>query len=268
MITAIRKCFVYSLLFLLLFFTTAQLVQAQEPAPTVFWVHRVANIRSEPTTAGGDSTIVATAMRGEQLNVVDEVTGEIPSGWHDNDIWYVVQLSDDEVGYVYSALVAGFLLPPQGNEDNVLIEPLIIGSESFKVEIRDALNLLRDRDSESYAFVNEWLDGIVESFYICRVVRGETVARIGINCMRYGRTILAVTLVHEACHVMRSEKGLISGGLPGERACLGMELETLRVIDPHNRNLARGEKFYRNIDEDVCQWWRYTFNKRQCLAMP
>ncbi len=257
-------------LFFAVFMVMGQVVQAQEPVATTFWVHRSANIRSEPTTAGGDSTIIATAAGGEQLSVVNEVAGEIPAGWQDNDVWYVVQLSDNEVGYVYSALVTRFLPTPQGGDDNessVENEPLITGSESFKTKIRASLRLLRDRDPDSYAFVNEWLDGIVEGFYTCKQVRGESIASIGMACMRY-KAILAVAIVHEACHVMRSGSGLVSGGLPGERACLGMELEALRAIDPHNRHLARGEKLHRNIEEAVCQWWTYTFNKTQCFTMP
>ncbi len=251
-----------------------QVVQAQEPVTTTFWVHRAANIRTEPTTAGGNSTIIATTPRGEQLSVVGEVDGEIPTGWQNNDVWYIVQLNDDEVGYVYSALVARNLPAPQGDEGSlqdegtVLGEPLLTGSESFKTKIRASLRLLRDRDPDSYAFVNEWLDGIVEGFYTCKIVRGTSIASIGISCMRSGKVILAVALVHEACHVMRSESGLVSSGLLGERACLGMELETLRTIDPHNHNLARGERMHRNIEEAVCQWWRPTFNKQQCQALP
>ena len=190
-------------LFLAVFMVMGQALRAQEPVVTTFfWVHRSANIRSEPTTAGDNSTIIATARRGEQLSVVDEVTGEIPAGWQDNDIWYIVQLSNDEVGYVYSALIARNLPAPQGDEGSVqdegtvLGEPLITGSEGFKTKIRDALRLLRDRDAEMLAFVNKWLDGIIEGFYSCKVPRGESVASIGMNCINAGKSALASTLVH------------------------------------------------------------------------
>ena len=270
MIEVIRKYSVFCLLLVSLIFAGLQPVLAQEPVITTFWVQRGANIRSEPTTAGGESTIIATAARGEQLSVVDEVVGEIPTGWQDNDIWYIVQLSDDEIGYVYSALIAQIAPPQQGiddNESSVENEPLITGSDSFKIKIRAALRLLRDRDPDSYDFVNEWLDGIIQGFYTCKRVRREPVASIGMACMRY-RSILAVVLVHEACHVMRSTMGFISGGLVGERACLGMEIEALQIVDPHHYLLPRAQQLHRNIEESVCQWWTYTFNKTLCFALP
>ena len=256
------------LLLVLIISVMGQAVLAQEPVATTFWVHRSANIRSEPTTAGGESTIIVTARRGEQLSVLGKVIGEIPAGWRDNGIWYVVQLSNNKVGYVYSALVAHFISPPQGDEGSVQDEPLITGSEGFKTKIRDALRLLRDRDAEMFAFVNKWLDEIIEGIYSCQRVRGESIALIGLNCINAGKSALASTLVHEACHAMRGVRGLVSGGLAGERACLRIELETLRAIDPHNRHLAEREKVYENIEERVCQWWRLTFNKKQCLAIP
>lgn len=242
---------------------------AQESTATTFWVYRSANIRSEPTTAGGRTTVIRTARQGEALSVVGAVRGEIPAGWEDNDGWYVVELDDGETGYVYSALVT--VLRPRassGSTGETYNEPLITGSDSFKARIRDALSLLRDRNPGAYSFVNKWLGRIMQGGYYCMVIKGTTTISMGMNCMRHGRTILAVALVHEACHVQRWKEGLVPGGLIGERACLGMEIEALRVVDPHHRDLPRAEHLHRNMDNPVCQGWKPTWNKRQCFALP
>lgn len=80
----------------------------EETLGTLFWVHNFATIRNEPSTAGGDTTVIRTAGRNEQLFVLGEESGEVPAGWRDNATWYIVQLDDGNTGYVYSALIAPF----------------------------------------------------------------------------------------------------------------------------------------------------------------
>ena len=61
---------------ILLLHLSAPIAAAQESArpsefALTFCVYEKANIRSEPSTAGGESTIIRTAERGEPLIVVD-----------------------------------------------------------------------------------------------------------------------------------------------------------------------------------------------------
>ncbi len=216
--------------------------------------------------------MLQTARQGEQISVIGVVKGEIPAGWEDNDNWYVVKLNDGTTGFVYSALVSSS--PPISVASNTGVVSntgshtiLITGPESFKANIKSALDLLKNRDPDSYEFVGTWLDTIIEGYVSCQYVGGAT-ARIGMGCLRAGWSALAATIVHEACHAMRTETGLQSKGLIGERACLTRELETLRAIDPGHSQLAQREKVLRNIGEGVCQWWRLTFNRQRCLALP
>ena len=57
------------------------------------------NLRSEPSTEGGQDTVAGTIVPGETATVVARIRGQEVSA--DNDIWYLL----DDGTYVYSGAV-------------------------------------------------------------------------------------------------------------------------------------------------------------------
>ncbi len=140
----------------------------------------------------------------------------------------------------------------------------VAGTQAFVVQIKNALDLLKNRSPEWYAYTISGLDKIEEApdftgGYVLvksrtfRETQGHAfVAGISETSLIW----LAGAFVHEACHVHRYEAGLVSGGHEGERNCLELQIAVLEAIDPHDRFMGYlRDDLLANFDNVEKQWW-------------
>ena len=144
--------------------------------------------------------------------------------------------------------------------DGVLIE----GTQAFVIQIQRALDLLKTRSPEWYAYATSGLDKIEEApDFTGGYVRASarTFWETQGNAFHAGISEtsliwLAGAFVHEACHVHRYEAGLVSGGHEGERNCLELQIAVLEAIDPHDRFMGYlRDDLLANFDNVEKQWW-------------
>ena len=66
---------------------------------------------------------------------------------------------------------------------------------------------------------------------------------------------LAGIIVHDACHVNLFDAGLPYSDLPGERACLELQIEALSVFNPTVQDPFGLRSVLENIENPEYQWW-------------
>lgn len=225
-----------------------------------FCVIEKANIRSEPSTAGGVPTIIRTALRGESLIVVDGAMGEIPAGWQHNAFWYELQ----DGYYVYSGIVSP--CPPLLSPNAAVHEPRIIEAAANEITIRDVLNFIRDQNSELYVFTQ--VAGVtieVGNRPVCAA--GAFLKKIelwlGEHC---SREYMATILVHEYCHIWQHEEGLTRDTLRRERACLRLNIIAGFALGLDRNVLVKDQIRLKHIHKPECQWWKRTWDEAVCLS--
>ena len=131
------------------------------------------------------------------------------------------------------------------------------------LQIERALDLLKNRSAEWYAYTISGLDKIEEApALLSGFVRVQTRTYVSSQETAFfaggGETALiwlAGVFVHEACHVYRYEAGLVPGGLEGERNCLELQVEALEIIDPRDRFQRYLREVLANYDNVEYQWW-------------
>ena len=150
--------------------------------------------------------------------------------------------------------------PAQPSVSGVSIE----GSEAFVLQVEKALELLKNRSPEWYAYATSGLSRI-------REVTESNGAGVWVQFRRFDITPghafsggttgessliwLAGVIVHDACHVHLYEAGATHGGLEGERACLQANIEALEAIDPNDRFTSSLRNLLANIENPEYQWW-------------
>ncbi len=149
-------------------------------------------------------------------------------------------------------------------------EGLIIeGSEDFVILVKDALQMLKTRAPEWFAYATSGLDKIIlfpEGDILGVNVATRTYSMTPDDAFLHfdeGDVItMASRMVHEACHVYRYEAGLPPGGYEGETACLQVQIEATEVFEVLEtrrrlrRSLALGLRHVlENIDNPMYQWW-------------
>ena len=139
----------------------------------------------------------------------------------------------------------------------------IVGTPSFVLQIDRAIDLLKNRSAEWYAYTISGLDKIEEApALLSGFVRVQTRTYVSSQETAFfaggGETALiwlAGVFVHEACHVHRYEAGLVPGGHEGERNCLELQVEALEIIDPHDRFQRYLREVLANLSNVEYQWW-------------
>ncbi len=153
------------------------------------------------------------------------------------------------------------LMPGQfGNAHGVMV----IGGKGFISQMEDALDLLRRRAPQWYNYTVSGLARIVQrlesdvpgmdvgtrTFYLDytdHYPQGYTAWQHISNT--------AAMLTHEACHQHRADLGLEPGGYPGEKACLAIQIETLKAINAPRFWIDSYQDTLDNIDDPARQWW-------------
>ena len=225
-----------------------------------YCAHERANIRREPSTAGGESTILRTAGTGEPLIVVDGVMGEIPAGWQNNAFWY--ELRDGS--YVYSGVVLP--CPPPLSARNASHEPKVYETEEDEARIRALLTMISDTNSELYAFTQIegiTIDSVPRSFCAGRAFRRKIELWMGEHC---SRVYLATILIHEYCHIWQFEEGLSRDPFLRERACMRLTLIAGFALGLDRDVLERDQIKLKHIHQPECQWWKDTWDSDQCQS--
>ena len=140
---------------------------------------------------------------------------------------------------------------------------IIEGSEAFVSRIEEALDMLKNRSPEWYAFATSGLARI-------REVPGRTssgvVANTGTYVMPPSRALgnpnkesslisLAGGMVHEACHVYHWQAGYVEQSWQNELPCIQRQLEVTEAIDPHDRYSPWLQDIIDNIENPAYWWW-------------
>ncbi len=122
---------------------------------------------------------------------------------------------------------------------------IIEGSEDFIIWVQAALDLLKNNAPEWYSYADNGLDKVKEVpvHYGLGVDEGlDTFFYLPRNPehpFEYDVVWLATVLVHEACHVYRSQAGFPYGTVEEmfreEVICQQIQIDSLEVIDPHDR---------------------------------
>lgn len=139
----------------------------------------------------------------------------------------------------------------------------IDGSEAFVIRVDAALDLLNYRALNWYAYVISGLDRVREipersdrGVYVRRRTYELQLSWLSREWQGDAPTVwFASALVHEACHVHLYEAGLPFSGLEGERACLQMQIEALRALNPGDKHLFGFPALLENIENREYQWW-------------
>ena len=134
--------------------------------------------------------------------------------------------------------------PARITESGVIIE----GSQAFAIQVERALNLLKSRSSEWYAYLNGGLAKIreVPDSQGTGVFTASGIFKLGPDyaflpgfSSESGIIWLSGVLVHEACHVHRYRAGFAGRtefeGFREEVVCQQIQIDALEVIDPRNR---------------------------------
>ena len=136
------------------------------------------------------------------------------------------------------------------------------GSEAFVVKIEQALDLLKDRAPAWYAYSMRGLDRIKEvpeSVGAGVRVTGKTFSITPSHARERPGELTAIWLagiiVHDACHVNLFDAGLPYSDLPGERACLELQIEALSVFNPTVQDPFGLRSVLENIENPEYQWW-------------
>ncbi|MCY4106338.1 MAG: SH3 domain-containing protein [Chloroflexi bacterium] len=228
-----------------------------------FCAKGVANIRSEPSTAGGEGTVIRKAEREEPLTVIDGVVGEMPAGWYDNVFWY--ELEDGS--YVYSGVVRP--CPPPLAARDVSLEPNVSGSEEDEERIREIFQMLSEKNSELYAFTQ--IEGVTIGIGPHLNCAGRANLRYVSLLMRdwerCTKEFFATILIHEYCHVWQFEEDMIRDIFLFEQACLRLALIAgfaLGLVGEERQVMVREQIKLKHLHEPECQWWKFTYDGYRC----
>ena len=153
------------------------------------------------------------------------------------------------------------LVPGQfDNRHGVIIE----GGAGFISQMEDSLETLRTRAPHWYDYTISGLNRIVQrlssdnpgmhvdskTFYLDYTDEYPA----GFDPWLHISNSAAM-LAHEACHAHRHYAGLESGGYPGEKACLGVNIEVLKAVNAPGHWIAIYQRLLDNIDDPANQWW-------------
>ena len=153
------------------------------------------------------------------------------------------------------------LAPGQfGNKHGVIV----VGGEGFIRQMEDSLDVLKNRSPHWYNYTVSGLAKIVqrlESDIPGMDVGTRTFYLDYTNEDPPGYTYWqhisnsAAMLSHEACHQHRQDQGLESGGYPGEKACLALQIDVLKAISAPSFWINSYQHTLENIDNPEYQWW-------------
>lgn len=149
---------------------------------------------------------------------------------------------------------------------------IIEGSPDFTWRTQAGLDLLREKAPWWYAYALNGLNKIRQTFVGIGVDVHAKVFDLEYhddNPPAPGHeptdaAVRAATLVHEATHVYRHERGVESGGLPGETEAVQTELRVLALIAPGTHLVDYAHTILRNIHKPECQWWGDDYEMRSC----
>ena len=150
---------------------------------------------------------------------------------------------------------------------------IIEGSPDFTWRTQAALDLLREKAPWWYAYALNGLNKIRQTYVGIGVDVHAKVFDLEYhddNPPAPGHeptdaAVRASTLVHEATHVYRHERGVESGGLPGESEALRQELRVLAILAPGTNRVTYRQKLLANIHKPECQWWGDDYAIRSCV---
>lgn len=139
----------------------------------------------------------------------------------------------------------------------------IEGSPDFTRRLQAALNLMRVRTPWWYAFALSGLNKVkqvsegrgvdVSQRVYYSVYHDDNPPPPGYESTDAASR--ASTLVHEATHVHRYERGVEAGGLPGETEALQNQLHVLEILAPGSGHVKYSRELLANIHRPECQWW-------------
>ena len=133
----------------------------------------------------------------------------------------------------------------------------IEGSDYFVAGIEAALDLLKNKSSYWYQYAITGLDRIKENSG--SGILGRTF-NLTIEHVHAGATWLAGVIVHDACHVHRTDAGLFRYETPRqklfeEKLCLELQLDALAVLLPGDPDPFGLYTTLVNIEDPSYQWW-------------
>ena len=140
---------------------------------------------------------------------------------------------------------------------------VIEGSEAFVIRIEEALDFLKNRSPEWYAYATGGLDKIREDpersssgvFADTRTYVMPSSRALGGSDRESSLISLAGGMVHEACHVHYWEAGLSVKGWENELPCVQMQLEVTEAVDPRDRFSPWLRDIIANIENPEYWWW-------------
>ncbi len=149
---------------------------------------------------------------------------------------------------------------------------IIEGSHDFTWRLQAGLNLMREKAPMWYAYSLGGLDKVKQVSEGNGVDVGERVfywVYHDDNPPHPGHeptdaAVRAATLVHEAVHVYRYQRGVEAGGLPGESEALQTELRVLRILAPGTYRVTYAANLLANIHKPECQWWTGDYGLSSC----
>ena len=167
--------------------------------------------------------------------------------------------SDEEWTAGYWAFQHGHCPAPGGVNHSISRSralPSIEGPAAFIRRVKRALDLIYEAAPEWHSFVVNGSDRIIYNDDLQAVAVAVSPARrieISRSAAFFGSETswsrmlqLGMILVHESCHIHRSDAGLVSGGKEGESDCIQKEIEFLGAVDPDERSeILTGEKHER-----------------------
>ena len=149
---------------------------------------------------------------------------------------------------------------------------IIEGSPDFTWRTQAALDLLREKAPWWYAYALNGLNKIRQTSVGMGVHVSEKVFDLEYHDDNpphpshesTDAAVRASTLVHEATHVYRYERGVEPGGVPGESEALRAEIRVLALIAPGSYRITYRQKLLVNIHKPECQWWTGNYAIDSC----
>ncbi len=152
----------------------------------------------------------------------------------------------------------------QCKRPGVVIAGVVIeGPEAFVLRIQEALDMLKIRAPEWYAYATSGLDKII-------LIPEKNRSGVRLDTRRWGMPLkrafpgssnesavisLVGGMVHEACHVHRWEAGLREEDWRNELPCVQMQLEATEAVDPIDRFSPWLRNLIANIENPDYWWW-------------
>ena len=149
---------------------------------------------------------------------------------------------------------------------------IIEGSHDFTWRLQAALDLMREKAPWWYAYalgglntvkqVDEGNGVFVDSKVFIWTYHDDNPPHP--NHESTDAASRASSLVHEATHVYRHERGVESGGLPGETEAVQDQLRILEILAPGTYRVDHMHLILANIHRPECQWWAHTYRPDLC----